>query len=98
MDMRHLLTRERAAAYVRKLSLKWLERERKLRMVSKGKKYRVYGWHPGNLPRCLNIFDTYELADQFAKTMTKLRWLDVGIFNPAMQPIAAPDNHPSLGE
>jgi hypothetical protein len=52
----------------------------------------VYGWHPGNLSRCLNIFDTYERADQFAKTMTKLRWLDVGIFNPAMQPIAAVDS------
>lgn len=38
-------------------------------MVSKGKEYRVYGWHPGNLPRCLNTYGTYERADQFAKTM-----------------------------
>lgn len=59
-------------------------------MVSKGKEYRVYGWHPGNLPRCLNTYGTYEQADLFAKTMTKLGWLDVGIFNPAMQPVAAP--------
>jgi hypothetical protein len=34
----------------------------------------------------LNIFDTYERADRFAKTMTELGWLDVGIFNPPMQP------------
>jgi hypothetical protein len=87
--MRHLLTRERVAAYVRKLSLKWPKGE-KLRMVSKGKEYRVYGWHPGNLPRCLNTYGTYEQADQFAKTMTKLGWLDVSISNPTMQPVVAP--------
>ena len=88
--MRHLPTRERAAAYVRKLSLTWTW-ERKLRMVSKGNEYRVYGWHPGNLPRCLSTFETYERADRFAKTMTELGWLDAGIFNPAMHPVKRPE-------
>ena len=50
----------------------------------------MYGWHPGNLPRCLNTYGTYERADQFAKTMTKLGWLDVSIVNPEMRPVAAP--------
>jgi hypothetical protein len=59
-------------------------------MVSKGKEYTVYGWHPGNQPRSLNTYGTYERADQFAKTVTKLGWLDVSIFNRAMQPVAAP--------
>jgi hypothetical protein len=58
-----------------------------LRMVSKRKEYRVYGWHPGNLPRCLNIFDTFERADRFAKTMAELGWLDVGVFDRFMQPV-----------
>jgi hypothetical protein len=67
-------------------------------MVSKGKEYKVYGRHVGNLTRCLNTFDTHEQADRFAKTMTRLGWRNVNIFHPAMRPCSAPDNRPSVAE